>query len=37
MKDITRIVVFVGIYFLILFTASTSYGSILTKIFEEEG
>ena len=37
MNEITRIVVIVGIYFLILFTASTSYGSILTKIFEEEG
>ena len=37
MNQITKLIVLVGIYFLILFTANTAYSSILTKIFEKEG
>ena len=36
MTQPTRLVVIVGVYFLIIFTASTAYDSILTKILEEE-
>ena len=36
MSQPTRLVVIVGIYFLIVFTASTAYDSVLTKILEEE-
>ena len=37
MNQTTSLVLVVGIYFLILFTANTAYANILTKIFEEEG
>ena len=36
MSQPARLVVIAGVYFLIIFTASTAYNSILTKIFEEE-
>ena len=37
MQQLTRMVVAVGLYFLILFTANTAYANILTRIFEGEG
>ena len=37
MNEITKIILIVAIYFLLLFTAGYASTSILTKVFEDEG